>query len=165
MPYLASVNLAAGSAVLVATFIPLLSIVGRLGFGWLGDVIAKKHALALTLGFQVIGLLVFCYAPTLWSLVVFLITFSTGYGGAAALQPAIQREYFGRRSFGSIQGMMATIMTVGGIIGPALTGWIFDTRASYQLAWIGFATATAIAIPLVLATKLPQRNESVYPSA
>ena len=158
MPYLSDVKLAKGSAALVATFIPLLSIVGRLGLGWLGDVFAKKHVLALALGFQTVGLLVFCYAPTLWSLIVFLITFSTGYGGAIALRPAIQREYFGRDAFGSIQGMIMAIMTLGGIIGPVFTGWVRDTKADYHLAWLSFAIATAVAIPLVIAIKFPQKD-------
>ena len=165
MPYLTSVGLASGSAVLVATFIPLLSIVGRLGFGWLGDVFSKKYVLALTAAFQTAGLLAFYYAPSLWALIIFLITFGLGYGGAIALRPAIQREYFGRNAFGSIQGASIAVMTIGGIIGPAFAGWIFDIRASYQLAWLILAIVTAIAIPLIMAIELPRNQRQVSSSA
>jgi len=164
MPYLTSVGLASESAVLVATFIPLLSIVGRLGFGWLGDVFAKKHVLAITAAFQSIGLLAFYYAPSLWALIIFLITFGSGYGGAIALRPAIQREYFGRSAFGSIQGWSMAVMTIGGIIGPAFAGWVFDIRASYQLAWLILAAVTTIAIPLIMAIELPQNHGQVSSS-
>ncbi|MBT9163387.1 MAG: Oxalate:formate antiporter [Chloroflexi bacterium] len=164
MPYLTSVGLAPGSAVLVATLIPLLSIVGRLAFGWLGDVFSKRHVLALTATFQTIGLLAFYYAPAVWALVIFLITFGFGYGGAIALRPAIQREYFGRNAFGSIQGWSMTIMALGGIIGPPFAGWVFDIRASFQLAWLIFALATAVAIPLIMAIELPQNDRQSSPS-
>ncbi|HAZ32092.1 MAG TPA: hypothetical protein DCY61_05310 [Dehalococcoidia bacterium] len=162
MPYLTSVGLASGSAVLVATFIPLLSIIGRLGFGWLGDVFAKKYVLALTAAFQVAGLLAFYYAPSLWALIIFLITFGSGYGGAIALRLALQREYFGRSAFGSIEGTSMAVMTIGGIIGPAFAGWVFDIRASYQLAWLILAIVTAVAIPLIMA--LPQNHRQVSSS-
>ncbi|MCL0036212.1 MFS transporter [Dehalococcoidia bacterium] len=165
MPYLTSLGLASGSAVLVATFIPLLSIVGRLGFGWLGDVFSKKYVLALTAAFQTAGLLAFYYAPSLWALIIFLITFGSGYGGAIALRPAIQRQYFGRSAFGSIQGASIAVMTIGGIIGPAFAGWIFDIRASYQLAWLILAIVTAIAIPLIMAIELPRNQRQVSSSA
>ncbi len=164
MPYLTSVGLAPGSAVLVATLIPLLSIVGRLAFGWLGDVFSKRHVLALTATFQTIGLLAFYYAPAVWALVIFLITFGFGYGGAIALRPAIQREYFGRNAFGSIQGWSMTIMALGGIIGPPFAGWVFDIRASFQLAWLIFAIMTAVAIPLIMAIELPQNDRQSSPS-
>ncbi|MCL0074242.1 MFS transporter [Dehalococcoidia bacterium] len=165
MPYLTSVGLASGSAVLVATFIPLLSIVGRLGFGWLGDVFAKRYVLALTAALQTTGLLAFYYAPSLWALVTFLITFGLGYGGAIALRPAIQREYFGRSAFGSIQGTSVAVLTIGGIIGPAFAGWVFDVRASYQLAWLALAIVTAVAIPLIMAIELPRNHRQVSSSA
>ena len=122
------------------------------------DVLDKKRVLALTIGFQAAGLLAFSYAPNLGALVVFLITFGTGYGGANVIRTAIQREYFGRSAFGTIQGMIVAGATVGGIIGPAFTGWIVDTRATYQLAWLVFAIANALTIPMILAMKSPHEG-------
>jgi len=142
--------------VVVIMFIPLLSVVGRLGFGWLSDTLPKNRLLALAIMLQVIGLIVFSCAPNLAALVVFLVAFGTGYGGSIALRPAIQREYFGRNSFGAIQGSMMMILTVGGVIGPLCAGWIFDWRSDYQMAWIIFAVANAAAIPFTLAMKRPQ---------
>jgi len=144
--------------VVVIMFIPLLSVVGRLGFGWLSDTLSKNRLLALAIMLQVIGLIVFSCAPNLVALVVFLITFGIGYGGSIALRPAIQRKYFGRNSFGAIQGLMMTILTVGGVIGPLLAGWIFDWRSDYQMAWIIFAVANALTIPFTLAMKNPRKD-------
>jgi len=147
--------------VLVITFIPLLSAVGRLGFGWLGDIYSKKYLLGSTILLQGIGLIFFSCAPNQVALVVFLITFGTGYGGSIALRPAIQRDYFGRSSFGAIQGLTMTILTFGGIIGPLLAGLIFDWRSDYQMAWIIFAVANAVMIPFALAMKHPRKYSYV----
>lgn len=144
--------------VLVIMFIPLLSAVGRLAFGWLGDFHSKKRLLSLTILLQGIGLVIFSCAPNLAALVIFLITFGTGYGGSIALRPAIQREYFGRNSFGAIQGLTMAILTVGGIIGPLFAGLIFDWRSDYQMAWIIFAAANAMMIPFALSMKYPRKN-------
>ncbi|MCL0098421.1 MFS transporter [Dehalococcoidia bacterium] len=113
-------------------------------------------------GYRIACLLLY---PSLWALIIFLITFGLGYGGAIALRPAIQREYFGRNAFGAIQGASIAVMTIGGIIGPAFAGWIFDIRASYQLAWLILAIVTAIAIPLIMAIELPRNQRQVSSSA
>lgn len=153
MPYLTSIGLAQGLAALIAAFVPLLSIPSRLGFGWLGDIFGKKQILALAFLFQAIGLVLFGYGQNLWLLMAFLIIFGIGYGGTVALRPAIQLEYFGRSAFGSIQGLIIAMMTLGGIAGPALTGWVFDTKGSYQMAWFSFAAATAAAATLIVMMK------------
>lgn len=154
--YLDDEEVSTGMIWITTTFLPLSSVVGRLGFGWMGDIFTKKRVLAGTVVLQIIGLVAFCYAPNAGSLALFLVTFGLGYGGAIALRPGIQRDYFGRSAFGAIQGMVMGIVTIGGMIGPVVAGWVFDTRGDYQLAWIAFAIANVAAIPLVLAMKRPQ---------
>jgi MFS family permease len=153
VPYLSSVRLATAQAVWVATALPLLSVAGRLGFGWLGDNFTKKYVLVFTLSLQVIGLLAFTYAPSLWSLIVFVGAFGTGYGGSIAVSPALTREYFGRKSFGSIHGLITGVTTMAAMVGPVFTGWIFDARGSYHWAWLTFTIAYAIAIVPILTLK------------
>jgi len=153
VPYLSSVKLTEAQGAWVATFLPILSIAGRLGFGWLSDKWTKKYLLAFTLGLQVIGLLAFTYAPSLWSLIAFIIAFGAGYGGSIALTPALTREYFGPNVFGSISGVTLAITGIVGQAGPVFAGWVFDTKGSYHLAWISLAVVMAIAIVPILAIK------------
>ena len=40
---------------------------------------------------------------------------------------AIVREYFGRDSFGKMLGIIMGSASIGGIIGPTLAGWSYDT--------------------------------------
>jgi len=43
--------------------------------------------------------------------------------------------------------------SIGGIIGPTLAGWVFDTFGSYHLIWLVFCGLSGLAISLALKIK------------
>jgi MFS family permease len=130
----------------------LTSILGRLGFGWLGDKFNKR--LVATAGFIMMGTGVFCFAAAatsqIWLLVPFIIVFGIGYGGTNAVHPALSRDYFGRTNFGSIYGITQGLGAMGGMIGPTLAGWAYDNWGSYQTIWWLLAGLAIIALISVL---------------
>ena len=65
------------------------------------------------------------------------------------LRGSILREYFGRESLGKMLGIVMGSGSIGGIIGPTLAGWVFDSWGSYRIIWPAFSTFIAIAIMLV----------------
>ncbi len=141
MPYLSSIGVARATSGLVATAIPLLSIGGRLGFGWLGDRLDKRRLAAGALGLVALGLLCFELTPLVGAelLVPFFILFGLGYGGSLTMAGALPREYFGRTSFGTIVGFIWGIGILGTLVGPPLAGWVFDHWGSYQGVWLALA--------------------------
>jgi MFS family permease len=153
MPYLSSLGLPRVTAGLVAGAIPLFSIIGRFGFGWLGDVFDKEYVMAWSFCMISLGMLAFCYVQVIWVVFVFLLIFSPGYGGGMVLRGAILREYFGRNSFGKMIGITMGSASIGGIIGPTLAGWVFDTFESYRLIWLVFCGLSGLAIHLALKIK------------
>jgi MFS transporter, OFA family, oxalate/formate antiporter len=154
MPYLSSIGVPRATAGIVAGAIPLFSIMGRFGFGWLGDIIDKRYVLAVTFGLVSLGMLVFCTVRTVWFTLIFLVIFPPGYGGGIVLRGAILREYFGRDSFGKIIGITMGTGAIGGIIGPTLAGWAFDALGTYQLAWLTFSVLNALALWLIMKMRL-----------
>jgi MFS family permease len=86
----------------------------------------------------------------MWLLFLFLVLFSSGSGGSMVLRGAILREYFGRDSLGKILGITMGFASIGGIIGPTLAGWVFDTLGSYHLIWFVFCGIIGLAIGLIL---------------
>lgn len=150
MPYLSSVGISRASAGLVAGAIPLFSIIGRFGLGWLGDILDKKYVMAMALLSMSLGMLAFGYVRVMWLLFLFLVLFSSGSGGSMVLRGAILREYFGRDSLGKILGITMGFASIGGIIGPILAGWVFDTLGSYHLIWFVFCGIIGLAIFLIL---------------
>jgi MCP family monocarboxylic acid transporter-like MFS transporter 14 len=118
----------------------------------------KRYVFCFALGLQAIGLLVFANIRSLWHIILFLITFSPGYGAPIPLRPAIQGEYFGRKQFATIQGLLLSISTVSLMIGPPFAGWICDISGSYRLAFLILAGIPVVGILLFLMTPPPQRN-------
>ena len=52
---------------------------------------------------------------------------------------ALVREYFGRKNFGTIFGLLVGLTMLGNVIGPTITGWVYDNWESYQGIWFVFA--------------------------
>ncbi|MFC1919242.1 MFS transporter [Chloroflexota bacterium] len=160
MPYLSSVSITRSTAALTATAIPLLSIVGRLGFGWLGDRYDRRRIAASGFAIMVIGLAIFQMVsqPASGLLVPFVITFGIGWGGLSAMRPALVRQFFGRGNFGKIHGFSVGIVMLGAIAGTFLPGLVFDTFGSYQSVWYAIAGVTIIGL-IAVATVPPVHNK------
>lgn len=154
MPYLSSIGIAKSMSSLAATAVPLFSIGGRLGFGWLGDRLDKRWAWASAFAMMGLGLLCFEYtsAQGIWLLVPFVVLFGFGWGGNNPLRAGMIREFFGRSNFGIIYGFVMGIAMIGNIIGAPLAGWVFDNWGSYQGIWLAFAGLAIASLVIIVTT-------------
>ncbi|MSQ40569.1 MAG: MFS transporter [Dehalococcoidia bacterium] len=160
VPHLESVGVPREQAALAITFLTLISLVGRLGLGWLADYVDKRYLLAFAFIIQAVGLVILAFVTEFWMVFPFLIFFGPGYGGGIPVRSVLLAEYFGRRYFGTIQGLQQTVMAIGGIVGPVVTAWIFDIDGSYQRAWLLLAAVTLAATVLILFTRHPREAET-----
>jgi MFS family permease len=149
MPYLSTVGMSRQSAGLIAAALPLASIPGRFAFGWLADVWDKRHVMMTTYGFMLAGMLAFTQIRLTWPVVPFLLFFSPGFGGSMILRGAMLREYFGAGSFGKLLGITMGMASAGGMIGPPLAGWVFDTWGSFLYTWFGFSGLLLVCILII----------------
>ncbi len=154
MPFLSSIGIIRSTASLVALALPVVSIGGRLGVGWLGDRLDERRVYAVSFALMAIGMLCFGYVAggVTWLLVPFVIVFSFGWGGSVTARLTLLRKYFGRSSFGTILGFASGVMMVGHIAGAPLAGWVFDTWGSYQGIWFGFTSLALVGLVLALTT-------------
>ena len=160
MPYLSSIDISRAVSGLIATGIPLMSIFGRLGFGWLGDKMSKKRLTAIGFGMLSTGLLLFGILAwgQFWLLVPFLILFGIGFGGTNTMRAILPREYFGAKNFGTILGFLMGVGTLGSIIGAPLAGFVFDRLGSYQPIWFTYAILAIVSL-IIIATMPPLKVE------
>lgn len=158
VPYLESVEIPTTIAATTVTGITICSLIGRLGFGLIGDFANKRYLITTGLVLQTIGIfiLTFVHMDSIWLIVPFLLTYAPGFGATIPLRFALQADYFGTENLGAIMGAMALVGMVGGLASPIVAGWIFDFTGSYNLAWQLFALISIPAIPMMLLAKPPR---------
>jgi MFS transporter, OFA family, oxalate/formate antiporter len=150
MPYLNLLQVPRATAGLIAAGTTVISIGGRFGFGLLADHFEKRHVLAISLGLMSIGIFALCYVDVGWIMILFLVLFPTGFGGAVTVRGTVIREYFGREAFGRLTGLIMGAASVGGVIGPTLVGFLVDITGSYYSSWMTFGIASCCAVILIL---------------
>ncbi|UCH51248.1 MAG: MFS transporter [Chloroflexota bacterium] len=153
MPYLSSVGFPRASAALVAAAVPLISLIGRFGFGWLGDIFDKRYLMAITYLLTGIAMITLSFVSEGIITFLFVIFFALAIGGSVTLRGAMLSDYFGRNSFGRALGISMGASAIGSIIGPTLAGLTFDTTGSYKLIWLIYGGLTIISITLILMLK------------
>ena len=145
MPYLSNIGFAKSRSSLVATGIPLVSVVGRLGFGWAGDKYERRKLAAISFILVSIGLICFDFTTTAaWLTIPFLLLIGLGHGGCCVLRPALTREFFGKKHYGMIFGMLIGISCIGNVIGPLVTGIVYDVWGNYHHIWLVFSGVALI---------------------
>jgi len=154
MPYLSSIGFTRSFSSLMASAIPLTSIVGRLGFGWLGDKFDKRRIASIGFVLVSLGLLSFGYVATggAWMLVPSIVIIGLGYGGPVPMMPALVREYFGTVRLATVLGLVMGVAQIGNMVGPPLAGLAFDRLGSYQVAWFGLAGLIIVGMISLLTT-------------
>jgi len=150
MPYLSSIGIARSTSKYIAGALPLLTVIGRVGFGWLGDRVDKIGVAALAFALTSLGVLILGYtaAGANWVIVAFIIVLGIGWGGAVPMLLGLLRAYFGTERLGTIAGCAGSVMMVGNIIGAPLAGWVFDKWGRYQPAW--FILAGVVGLSTIL---------------
>ena len=147
-------------AALVASYLLISSIVGRLIMGYLADRYSRKYVMLLAC------LLVACAIPALYSVAipgfvyVFAVVFGFGMGADYMLIPLITAECFGVSSLGRLMGVILTSDSLAQAFAPVLVGHIYDIRKSYDWGFallIMMAAAGALAVSQI---RTPQRAVS-----
>ena len=161
IPYLASVGISRAIAGWVVVVFSLSSIVGRLAFGWLGDIIDKRICFNISALLQTVGLAVYAYSSSVTLAFISMLLFGLGFGGIATIRNGLQLDYFGLDGYAVVQGLLLIFVTVGFMAAPPLAGWIFDSVHTYRPAWIAFSALSIISVPLIMAMTKPKEPKIV----
>ncbi len=146
-PHAVDLGISATDAAIIVSVVGGVSIAGRLVMGNAGDRIGNKRAMVICFALLVAALSWLQFARELWMLYLFAAVYGFAHGGFFALLSPLIAGLFGTRSQGTTLGIVLFGGQIGGAIGPLLTGYIFDTRGSYQLAFLillAFATTGLI---------------------
>ena len=135
-------GLAPATAVTVLSVIGGCSILGRILLGSMFDRIGAKYSLGACFMVLLATLILLRFSTDPRLLFVFAPIYGIAHGGFFAIASPSVAQYFGMRSHGVRFGFVLFFGTLGGTIGPLLSGRIFDVTGSYDIAFIvliGFA--------------------------
>ncbi|MDY7018538.1 MAG: MFS transporter [Chloroflexota bacterium] len=134
-----------------------IAIIGRLAVGYLADRTPKRFLAVTSFALEAVGVFILMRVRNMKMVWLYVIVFGIGFGGEPAIRPLLIGELFGTTSFGAVFGAMQAIIQLGTALGPLLAGYIFDTTASYHLAFIIFLITYILAIISILFAKRPKQ--------
>lgn len=143
------------------------SVVSRLGL----DAVAGKLGILRVYQFSFFIVCAACfvwmYVTSHMGLVLFSIILGVGYGGVAALTPAVAIDMFGLEGLGELLGILLTAFGSASVAGPPLAGYLVDRSGNYRdIIWYALLTSVlSVIMVLVLrgyspADALDQREEA-----
>ena len=116
--------------------------------------------LSIALVLQVFSFWLFSVSGSLPALYGGAVLFGVGFGTAASLFAAVTADFFGRAQIGSISGLIFSIASAAGAVGPYLGGVLHDWTGPYDYAFRVGATMNLLAVILVLVIRPPRRSTS-----
>ena len=155
VPFFIDLGASSVTAAALAGSVGLMSIPGRFGLSALGDFINKRYVMVASLALMAVSIVFMARAPSVTAVIPILVAFSASQGGISVIPQSLIADYFGRRSYATIQGFRSTIQMLGIIAGPIISGYVFDTTDSYTLAFLGFSGAALVSMILVFMAKPP----------
>jgi MFS family permease len=144
-----------------ASFISIIGVVGiggRLAMGIGSDRLGIHNTFIICGTLLAISLASLIFTRALWSFYLFAVIFGFAYGGEVPQIPLFLGSFFGTRSLAALTGLLLFASNIGGALGPWLSGRIFDTTGSYQLAFIIAASAGLVVLIGALILKKYSRS-------
>ena len=155
VPHGIDLGLAPEVAVTVLSIIGGCSIIGRLVLGSAFDKIGVQKSLWVCFSMLFLSLLILLLSTNASLLFIFAPIYGISHGGFFAVASPSVAHYFGTRSHGILFGTVLFFGALGGTVGPVLTGWIFDLKQSYELAFMILMAFTFLGLLLTLGLKNP----------
>ena len=153
VPHAQDIRISATSAASVLAMIGGVSMAGRFFTGISIDRIGSKRVMIYCFGLLIVALVWLQTSQELWMLYVFATVYGVAHGAFFTAISPIVAEFFGIRSHGALFGIVAFSGTVGGAMGPFLTGYIFDVTAGYSLAFWLCVLMSALGLAMIVSLR------------
>lgn len=133
----------AGQVSVMISATTLFLALGKFGQGLLYGKIGVEKGGLLTMAAFALGCLAMFSKVLIWP---GLLLLALGMGIYTTLLPVVVRRVFGSREYASIWALIATVGSVGTVVGYPLWGAVYDLTGSYTLGLIGGAVLLMIAM-------------------
>ncbi len=165
IPLLVDVGISYEKSASILAFMTFMAMIGRIGGGYLGDVVGRKTILVICFFMMSVGVIVLATAQTVFQALIYAVIYGIGYGARAPILIALRGEFFGPRNFATIMGLSQPIMVIGSFFGPIAAGFAYDVQGNYRMIFIIIAAINLIGALLVFFIEKPtppQAKEITY---
>ncbi len=133
----------------------VISIGGRILFGYLADVMRRELVFTwvqIISAVGIIALLVMRDNSLPWLLYLYAVCYGLGQGSRALVLSAISADIFHGKHFGAIFGYFTFSIGLGGAVGAWLGGFLFDVTHSYVVPFGVSLACLVVSVFIVLAS-------------
>jgi MFS family permease len=148
VPHIIDLRISATTAAIILAVSGGMQVIGGILLGGIADKIGNRRVLVI--GFVLLAVAMFWLLPirSVWMFYLFAVIYGMGVNGGGIMEPIIVAELFGIKSHGLILGVVSFVFTIGGAVGPLVTGYLFDLTGTYQTAFLVGAILNVVAIIL-----------------
>jgi MFS family permease len=149
IPLMVWKGLSEGAAATLLGAFALINLLAHFVLGWIADRVNKPKLLAACHFLPALALPPLFLDSGYWQLLLFTTTF-TFLDASFPIIWATVGDFFGRRNFATIRGMMSFFYMWGSFAGPVMAGAIYDRTQSYEMVLWLLLSLLAFATLLVL---------------
>lgn len=142
-------------------YIGAASVIGRLGLNAFAPRFGLVNMYKASYWILLAGCAIWLMSHTYSVLIVFAVVMGVGYGGIAAMTPAVAAARFGIEGLGELLGFLFTAFGVACLIGPPLAGVMADYTHDYK--WPVFLAALGALVALGAVTPLSSGERGISP--
>jgi MFS family permease len=148
VPHITDLRISATTAATILATTGGIQAIGGIVLGGVADKVGNRRVLVIS--FILISAAMFWLLPirSVWVFCLWAVVYGLGVSGGGIMEPIIVAELFGIKSHGLILGVVSFMFTIGGAVGPLVTGYIFDLTGNYQIAYLLCAVLGIVAVIL-----------------
>jgi len=154
IPIMAWKGLSEQSGADIVALLFFIAIPARLFFGLYNSGLQTRYVLSMGMAFGTLGLFILVFVDSGWSVYAFVAGIAM-LEGATTLNWVLMGQYYGRRNFATIIGIITAVYSVGMLASPLFLGWIFDHNGTYRVGLIVFIFMYAISSVLFFFSSRP----------
>ena len=155
------VNLTIYLAGTILPLIAIISFIGQISGGILGDRYNKRIILPVLFLVQSVSLVILAFANNYFDAFLFSLLWGIGFGMRTPILHSLRGEFFGGKHYATILGLNALPMGIGMMISPVIVGFIYDSTNTYLYSLLSMAILCITASFLILLIKSPNTKKDL----
>jgi len=139
--HLSDLEFTQAQAANIFSLVLVSSLIGRVGMGWLSDIIHRKYVMILIYAIVAIAIVTLLLPPFTGRIYLFAVVFGIGLGGDYMIIPLMAGDLFGVRALGRTMGIILVADGIAESSLPVLVGYLYNDTVQYT---VGFSVLLII---------------------